>query len=137
MHGNVQRNAAVTALGRATQQQLAELDPSQPDPLPVSALTGSSIGRVAKVLLTFGVSDDYEKIEVFRDCQLLAHVVPDAQGAIQQFRDEDATPGLHRYDVQGVKGGVEISVRTTQVRTGVGSLLGRAWADAVCASPPS
>jgi len=102
---------------------VAELDATLPDPRPITDLRANLRGREREVVLTFQANDSYERIDVIRDCQLLTELTS-PPGAVE-FVDRDVPSGLHRYDLQVLKGGLISSPVTAEIRVGKGALLER------------
>jgi hypothetical protein len=122
---------AVHSSGRPTLyaiagSKIAELSPAPSETRPITGFTVRQDGRENRVLLSFAANDDYSRIEVGRDCESLLTL---NSGQFQKgqvaFADARVTPGLHRYDVRGVKGSVETTIRSGVLRVGPGAILDR------------
>jgi DNA-binding beta-propeller fold protein YncE len=117
---------AVTLAGRNS--RIVELDATPPSPRFVTEVAARQQGREDDVVLTFLANDDYDEIRIGRECAPLA-VLP-AGGFVRgsnEYIDRGAPASLLRYDVQGIKGGVETDIRSARVRVDQGAVLSRSF----------
>ena len=128
--GGIDGLYAATSAGSSS--MVVELDPTLPDPRPITSFTAGLDGRSDTVVLSFVSNDAYDSVEVSRDCAPLATLgAEETAPGRHQIEDRDVPPGPHRYDIQGFKGGVAGLLRTSRIRVGTGARLGWAWATPV------
>jgi hypothetical protein len=108
------------------ESRIYELDAALPEVRPPTFLTCEQIDRRDRIGLAFENNGPYDRIEVYRDRELVATL----DGAASVFTDEGAAPGIREYAVRGVVGASASDFARCTVRVGMGAILQET---AVCA----
>ncbi len=98
-----------------------ELNSSTPHLAKITGLTCQQIGFKNQARLSFRINDDYDRIEIFRNRQLIQVLPPN----VEEYIDEEVEFGLNSYEVIAYRGEEESSPAHCQLRIGAGGIINR------------
>ena len=106
----------------STSHDVYRLGPAPPPLVGPAFLACQQLERGNEVEVTFTPRDDYEAIEIFRDCDVLATL----DGGTSRFVDRTAPPGIHTYGVRARRGELWSEPVRYSIRVGIGARLSSA-----------
>jgi len=100
------------------------LDVSPGDDLPpVTFLRARQVGFADDVRLEFVLNGAYDRLEVERDCEVIASI----PGDVESYVDRSVSAGLHEYAVRAFQGNRASDFARAPLRVGPGAVLQRAF----------